>query len=435
LIRAERNVPPSHLSDLGVVTLLENYGRERRHRYFTVASYRSLVDQENLDQTTAEHAHIDLSGVGGFAPLIPGLFYEDETTLFRHQDEFKVKGKSTTSLLKSGLAKQGEQSKRYTTDPRENVTGEETLGQKGVQRKNKRKKDGNEDVDEDFANKPPKRKRGRPRKTKRDEVGDNCEGVLPTQTGIEALEQTEFQATPTVKKRGRPRKNKPVIAPSTDANLSTGLPAHIDTGGGAESIPTHLVSMSGNVGADAPENINGPAASKRRGRSPKKKPSTSNDLIPVVDPLGIQNGGPAPEERRATKRQRIESAGMQDPPMGDEHFVGGIASGDLRRTGDLEEPLSMAFSQPSMPAVSQFPEHYADNFGDSTIGGSSTLPSFETSRTTIESLVPPNVLMADLQPPQSSDTAQRESSVPIDPSIMEEPSISKTSSAMQNVRR
>lgn len=95
---------------------METSGRERRHRYFTVAAYRQLVAKENLDNITAGYTNIDFTNVGGFLPIDPNLFYEDELDLFKYQDAFKdiekANGKprkrvSKNPILADGSVKQG----------------------------------------------------------------------------------------------------------------------------------------------------------------------------------------------------------------------------------------------------------------------------------------------------------------------------------------
>lgn len=70
---------------------MESNGRERRNRYYTIGSYRALVAQENLDQSSAGYSDIDLSQVGDFYPFGPEAFYSDNAALIKHQDrEMKV---------------------------------------------------------------------------------------------------------------------------------------------------------------------------------------------------------------------------------------------------------------------------------------------------------------------------------------------------------
>lgn len=118
---------------------METSGRERRHRYFTIASYRKLVAKENLDNSTAVHTEVDLSNVGGFASVDPTLFYDDQTTLFEYQDVFKDKERAKTGrgrkrppknpILPDGSIKQGR--------PRKYPVGEDP---KSLRKANKRKR-------------------------------------------------------------------------------------------------------------------------------------------------------------------------------------------------------------------------------------------------------------------------------------------------------
>jgi hypothetical protein len=96
---------------------METFGRERRHRYYTVASYRRLVAQENLDQTTAGYENVDLSCIGEFAPIDFRSFYKDKETLFNYQDGYraneiaqgaaKLKNTHKNPILADGSIKQG----------------------------------------------------------------------------------------------------------------------------------------------------------------------------------------------------------------------------------------------------------------------------------------------------------------------------------------
>lgn len=90
---------------------METSGRERRSRYYTVASYRSLVAQENLDKTTAGYTDIDLTQAGGFMPFKPEAFYSDEGALNKHRDrDGRVPAKPrerTNPILADGTVKKG----------------------------------------------------------------------------------------------------------------------------------------------------------------------------------------------------------------------------------------------------------------------------------------------------------------------------------------
>lgn len=119
---------------------METSGRERRHRYYTVASYRKLVIKENLDNSTAGYADVDFTNVGGFLEVDPNLFYSDQNALSKYQDDFQDKAKTknakprkhllTNPILPDGTVKQGR--------PRKYPVGEDSRTRRKA---NKRKRD------------------------------------------------------------------------------------------------------------------------------------------------------------------------------------------------------------------------------------------------------------------------------------------------------
>ncbi|KAF8058259.1 hypothetical protein FPV67DRAFT_1524679 [Lyophyllum atratum] len=191
LTRAEKFPPPAHLSDLGIAGLMETSGRERRHRYFTVASYRQLVAKEKLDNNSAGYAEVDFSEVGGFLPVESNLFYEDQGALFRYQDAFKDSEKTTgkkrtfkNPILADGSVKQGR--------PRKYPVGEDprSLRKQAIKRKRESvvpKSDAPEDEDQ-----------GHLAKRVRMEVDEDSELV----------DHPPDEPTLVPKKRGRPSKGK-----------------------------------------------------------------------------------------------------------------------------------------------------------------------------------------------------------------------------------
>ena len=78
--------PPTHLSDLRIIPLMETHGRERRWRYFTFASYREIIANEKLDDQDGPYSSVDLSNVGNFAPFVAEDFYNDVVELNRLMD-------------------------------------------------------------------------------------------------------------------------------------------------------------------------------------------------------------------------------------------------------------------------------------------------------------------------------------------------------------
>lgn len=125
---------------------MEHQGRQRHHRYYTVAAYRSAFPQDS------RYEDIDLSLCGGFAPIDEASFYSEEAALHQYVDKLKLPTLSTPTvtkprkvyknpLLPDGTVKKGR--------PRKNPEGT-SHNQKRV----------------------PKRKRGKSALWDQDEVGD-----------------------------------------------------------------------------------------------------------------------------------------------------------------------------------------------------------------------------------------------------------------------
>ncbi|KAF7975758.1 hypothetical protein HWV62_8551 [Athelia sp. TMB] len=184
LIRGERTQPPAHLSDLGTAGLMETFGREHRHRYFTMASYRAAVAKEGLDDAVSGYAAIDFSVVGGFAPIPSEWFYEDEATINRFADTCRYKAVP-------GEGKAGSKPKKARVNPIL-PDGSVKLGRprkhpEGSRRKGKRKRDEDgEDVKEPTSPAP---KRGRPPKKARIELSSDQEppSTLPILDKVEVV--------------------------------------------------------------------------------------------------------------------------------------------------------------------------------------------------------------------------------------------------------
>jgi oxalate---CoA ligase len=182
----ERSHPSPNMLDFGVIVMVETYGRERRHRWFTFKGYKTLLNQENINE--AEHGlYVDLTNTGGFTDVLPELFYEKLDQLHNHQD----------------------------TDDREETT------------KKKRKPPKNPILPDGTV------KRGRPRKNqggagkrKREDLGEDDgvdDQVHPSKrakvaaaggNGVVRDDQGTPVAEPAPKKRGRPPKRKPEGEPS-----------------------------------------------------------------------------------------------------------------------------------------------------------------------------------------------------------------------------
>ncbi|KAF8634442.1 hypothetical protein AX15_000891 [Amanita polypyramis BW_CC] len=90
LSRAEKYPPPAHLKDLGIVSLMETSGRERRHRYFTTRAYRELLSKENFE-TPDVLSNDDFTFAGWFSQLEEVSFYVEKRNLQSYQDDYKDK--------------------------------------------------------------------------------------------------------------------------------------------------------------------------------------------------------------------------------------------------------------------------------------------------------------------------------------------------------
>ncbi|KAG7450158.1 uncharacterized protein BT62DRAFT_884415 [Guyanagaster necrorhizus] len=192
LTRAEKVRPPPHLSDLGISGLMETFGRERRHRYYTVSAYHSLVSQENLDTSSARLAEVDFGESGGFMPVDPKSFYDDTKSLIKHQDAGreeptkKSKSKKKASkdpILPDGSVKLGRPKKSQDGEDGTPINAETSRRQT---RKRKHNADESQDAKIDLVSAGPSTKK---RKITRTDSGDA---------------ENSAQAIP--KKRGRPRK-------------------------------------------------------------------------------------------------------------------------------------------------------------------------------------------------------------------------------------
>jgi len=186
---------------------METFGRERRHRYYTVAAFRALVAREGLDDSAATYADIDHAAIGGFASSSPSIFYDDEKALASYADSFKGrlnagnrKHKLKNPIMPDGSVKIGRPRKRPANGPKERM-GKPTTAAK-ADRKRKRENDDQEDADNQDGKAPVKRKRGRPPKKPRLDVDTGVEGIdqICTQ-GVEEQGKAELISP---RKRGRP---------------------------------------------------------------------------------------------------------------------------------------------------------------------------------------------------------------------------------------
>lgn len=101
LYRLEKTPPPEHLADLGIVMTLENFGRERRYRYYTSGAYRVVAAKENLAAPVADGPAPE------YAPVDASDFFADEDALATYLRSFasaKVATRNAAKKTKTGRA-------------------------------------------------------------------------------------------------------------------------------------------------------------------------------------------------------------------------------------------------------------------------------------------------------------------------------------------
>lgn len=263
LSRLVKYPPPSHLADIGIAQVQETFGRERRFRYYTVASFRAIIEREKL-QDQEVYSSVDFSNVGGFAPLSADLFWETEEERDRRVDS--MKGKTNQNAAKKKA--EGKKAKKAAVEAGE---GEAEVSAKVVKPKRGKKRTLEEEVGdvnadgEDVTQEPlAKKKRGRSPKRKPGEegVGSVAPEGTPSATqhpvsGEPMTAPPTPAQTPAPKRRGRPPKPKP-----------------------ADGIS----AMLGEASADATPVSTPTVTPKRRGRPPKRKQSDLDTPSASADP-------------------------------------------------------------------------------------------------------------------------------------------------------
>ena len=308
LTRAEKNQPPLHLSDLGTAELMETFGRERRHRYYTVSAFRSLAARERLDDSATGYANVDFSVVGGFAVVDPELFYDDEASLITYTDKPKEtpSHKSKNPILPDGNL----ELKR----PRK-------VRPEGVARKcdkRKRKDDDEEQADEPSTKEiPEKRPIGRPRKKPRLDA-DNHAVKSNTERLIGVSGQGELDSTKgvTPKKRRRLQKNQPSGGPEETAGQSLPVGGATAKHRGQKNQPSDILEEAGADRADEGTSLGGGLTliPRKRGRPRKQMVDEPSSMHSTTSPSS--GFAPfSPESSRPAKRKKPTSSQQVSSPV------------------------------------------------------------------------------------------------------------------------
>jgi oxalate---CoA ligase len=191
---------------------METFGRERRHRYYTVAAFRGLIIREGLDDSAAHYANIDHSAVGGFASVTSDAFYDEEETLVIYADSFKDKFnaghrkyKLKNPILPDGSVKIGRPRKIREKQSKEKATIAEAGCKAGGKRKREEDQD-DADSQGSCAETPVKPRRGRPPKKPRHDVDVGSRRTDQVHTQRMGEEGGSEVVIP--RKRNRPPKKK-----------------------------------------------------------------------------------------------------------------------------------------------------------------------------------------------------------------------------------
>lgn len=259
--------------DFGVTVMDETYGRERRHRWFTFRGYKTLLNQENINE--AEHElSVDLTNTGGFTDLSPEIFFNTLDQLHQHQDTdsreetTKKRKPPKNPILPDGTVKKGRPRKNQggaSKRKREDVGEVDEVG--GQAHPSKRVKivaAGEDRITEAGQGTPvvesTPRKRGRPPKRK-------PEGEPP--------------ATPNPRKRGRPPKNR---TPATVGDQETQ-----DSGG--QTLPT-ITPLSVSAQEVVPEIPRGEAGPPGLSHPGTHEQTTQQMATPGTDTPHLASGSP-----------------------------------------------------------------------------------------------------------------------------------------------
>lgn len=290
LTRAARAPPPSHLRDLGTVDVMETYGRERRHRYFTNATYRAVVASENLQGASAPRKEVDSSNIGEFAEQNPGVFFSSDSDFIS----------SMTSDSKKAKVLEEDESE---TKGRRLNSGEGVLTKKNEVRSTQKRGRPRKVVAVDSSQSEAPRKRGRPRKHPLLEEGP--------------------------KKRGRPRNQKRRGSPGQSMDVSMDLDGEtaferLLTRDGVVTVDSTMEDPDrrGDMGVVS-EIVDGSRSLEVGGNEPLPK----SPRIPVVK-LDVTSKVPS---LAAVSRDAVE--GIQVPRSGSQRYVTELESvieGDMQ---------------------------------------------------------------------------------------------------------
>ncbi|KAF8506874.1 hypothetical protein F5888DRAFT_45373 [Russula emetica] len=350
LSKMDKVPPPTHLSDLRIIPLMETHGRERRWRYFTFASYREIIANEKLDDQDGPYSSVDFSNVGNFAPFVAEDFYGDVVELNRLMDyTFSKTGKMATPATgkkrkrgEAGLDTLVDHTPRKRGRPRKHAVEGANVSEKSATTRRDRGRSCPEEsiqpegtiISNDLHTSPPKV----PRKRRR-LPDDNHGGEFVPEASVAP------------RRRGRPRKQPPSCPPTDE----TGHPLQNVINSSDVHMAHHLISEP----PPPPPNVNVREAEARSTLNesgtalqypelliqPDLTSSTIYDHRPVGDPgmgMGIIDDNQLRPAQPVDPNTDPKPTGMEGPRELD------VEGGTLVRMDICSEP-SVSIDAPSAP--------------------------------------------------------------------------------------
>jgi hypothetical protein len=308
--RLESTPLPPHLADQAVVDVIENHGRQRRHRYYDLAAYKELVPDD------ARHCDVDLSAIGEFPPVDEDSFYENDNALDQHVDALIDGASASTAPRKKQTA-----SKRKRVNP---ILPDGTV-KKGRPRKN--------------PDAPPRPRKSKPALSKDDSAksvsvrkgaaGPSASRSTKRKRDVDEAGQTTHESSSVAKKRRGSSRYKAKDAASGETEA--GIPAPTASGGELEvASPAFAESCPATISEVAPALAVSPA-------------DTPMDVLDAVETGGLHVVGD-------TRRDPPEVNVVEEAPPSTHHGVQAYPPA-LALTNANDEPGIISISLISGPAV------------------------------------------------------------------------------------
>lgn len=225
LTRAEKYPPPAHIKDVGVKSLMETSGRERRHRYYTTNSYQALLTKENFESAPEVSTSDDLAFVGTFSEQDANSFYGELGVLQTYQDGYKEKTRVVkprkkppkNPILPDGRVKRGRPRKRPIEEVADHKDAEPTVAVEHEPRPSKRRRlDPLQQESADTGQLPvtPQKKGGKSKSTPSSSVV--AKSQKRTRAGERSLPATTETSS---RKRVKPSDSEKASLPTTDISI------------------------------------------------------------------------------------------------------------------------------------------------------------------------------------------------------------------------